>query len=373
MKLHLLSENLQKKLSYVNKGISSRTQLPILSNLLLQTVNGKLKISSTDLEIGITVEVSANIEEEGGITIPAKTFTELINSLPSGKVSLITKENSLEVESQKTKSTFQTISEEEFPKLYKEKGQKVLILKKENISNDFPIVIFAASIDSGRPALSGILMKKEGDSFSLVATDGYRLSLKKINLNIIKTKDKDWFEKPLLIPARVIREVVSMKDQDEDIDVYVSKESNQILFEQNGTILVGRLIDADYPPYQKIIPSSFLTSAVFDREDMQKAVKICSIFARETANIIRFSLKKDKIIVSANTPSVGENKVEFDAKIDGEEAEIAFNAKYLMDLLSNLSAEELVFEMSGSLNAGVFKLKDDPSFLHLIMPIKVSE
>ncbi|RJQ38435.1 DNA polymerase III subunit beta [Candidatus Microgenomates bacterium] len=372
MKVHLLSENLQKKLVFLNKGVSTKSQLPVLLNLLIKTVNGKLQISSTDLEIGIQVEIPANIEIEGGITVPAKTFSELVNSLPQGKITLEKEGNVLTVSTLKIKSTFPTISEEEFPKLYEEKGEKLIILKKETLNKDFLSVIFAAASDMGRPALSGVLMKREEGGFSLVATDGYRLSLKEINdKSLKKAEDKEDQEKTLLIPARIFREVISLKDDGEEVNVYVSYKNNQILFEQNETIMVGRLIDAEYPMYEKIIPSSFLTSITFDREEMQKAVKICSIFARETANIIKFTLKKDSIIVSANTPSVGDNKVEVEAKLTGEENEIAFNARYLLDILSNMDSEDIIFEMTGPLNSGVFKIKDDSSFLHLIMPIRV--
>lgn len=372
MKVNLLLENLQGKLFFVNRAVSTKTQLPILSNILLKTGNGKLFINSTDLEIGIQTEIPANVDEEGGITIPAKTFFELINSLPLGKATLQTEGNSLRVITQKTKNSFQTISEDEFPKLYQEKGEKALVIKKEILEKDFGMVVFAAAADVGRPALSGVLIQKEGDGFSLVATDGYRLSFKKINLQFLKKK-KDGAEDLLLIPARVFREAISLKEQEEDIEVYISEKSNQIIFEQNGTILVGRLIDAEYPNYKKIIPSNHSTSAVFDREELQKAVKICSIFARETANIIKLSFKKDKIIVSANALSTGDNSVEVEAKLEGEENEIAFNARYLLDLLSNVQEDEMVFEMTGPLNPGVFKIKNDSSFLHLIMPIRVQE
>lgn len=373
MKLSILTENLQKKSLFISRAISTRTQLPILSNILLLTKKGKLQISSTDLEIGIQVEISANIEEEGGITVPAKSFLDLINSLPIGKLTLETEGETLKVLTAKTKSTFQTIAKEEFPKLYEEKGDKIFTIQKKSLQKDFSMVIFAAAQDSSRPALSGVLLKKDNKTLTLVATDGFRLSHKKINLDLAKKTQNLELEKPLLIPARVFREIISLKDEEGEAEVYVSKKSNQIIFEEDGTILVGRLIEADYPNYEKIIPANFTTSVVFDKEELQKAVKICSIFARETANIIKILIKKDLMIVCANTQSIGDNKVEIEAKLTGEENEIAFNARYLLDLLGNVEEEDLIFEMTGPLNPGVFKLKEDPTFLHLIMPIRVQE
>ena len=164
---------------------------------------------------------------------------------------------------------------------------------------------------------------------------------------------------------------MSIKEDEGDVTISVSEKTNQIIFTQGETILVGRLIEAEYPPFEKILPTEHSTSAVFEREGLLNAVKICSVFARDTANIVKLSFGKNKIIVSANTPSVGENKADVEAKIEGEENEIAFNARYLLDLLGNVNEEELIFEMTGPLNPGVFKIKDNPYFLHLIMPIRV--
>ena len=180
------------------------------------------------------------------------------------------------------------------------------------------------------------------------------------------------FEKPLLIQARVLREVMSIKNEEQEVvKINVLEKSNQILFDQKDTIIVGRLIEAQFPNYEKIIPQDASTKAIFDRKDLEKAVKMCAIFAREAANIVRFSLKKDSITVSANAPQTGENTVEVEAKITGEENEIAFNVRYLLDLFANIDEEEMVFEMTSPTSPGVFKVKDDPSFLHLIMPIRV--
>lgn len=367
MKITILTSNLQNKLSFINHAISVKSQLPILLNILLETQKEKLKISSTDLEVGIEIYIPATIEEEGSITIPAKTFIELINSITEDKISLETEKETLKVISKKTKSVFQTIKSDEFPKLYKEKGEKVAVLQGGDIHKDFTSIIFAASQDTTRPALSGVLVKNEEGGFLLVATDGYRLSLKHH-----KTTDTDVnSEKPLIIPARVFKELLAIKEEGKEIDVYVSEESSQVLFEQGETLLVGRLIEATFPNYEKIIPTDFSTNVLFDRTEMQKAVKICSIFARDSANIIKLALQKDKIVVSSQSPSIGENTVTVDATLKGEENEIAFNARYLQDVLANLEDNELIFEMTGPLNPGVFKIKDDASFLHLIMPVRV--
>lgn len=380
MKVSLLSENLQKKILFVNHAISSRTQLPILLNFLITAKKGKLSISATDLEVGIIAEIPAKIEKEGSITVPAKTLTELMGTIILDKITLEVQGDGLVLIGENTKTIFQTAPADDFPKLYEEKGKPVLSLKKETIARDFSKVVFAASPDSERPALSGVLIKEEsspaGEGFILVATDGYRLSLKKHALkNVKKNPPAGGTKEPisLLVPSRVIKELIQMeKDEDGgDITMYASAEKNQIIFSQNDTTLIGRLIGAEFPNYEKIIPQDSSTKTVFQREDMQRAIKAGYVFARQTAGIVKISIKKNKIIVSANAPSVGQNTIEVDAKTIGEENDIAFNARYILDFLSNTTSEEISFEMTGPLNPGVFREEEDPSFLHLIMPIRV--
>jgi DNA polymerase-3 subunit beta len=367
MKVTLLTANLQKKLSFLNHAISAKNQLPVLLNILIEANGETITVSSTDLEIGIEIKIPATIDEEGAITVPAKTFTELLNSLSEESVTLHTTDNKLEVVTKKTNSIFQTISADEFPSLFEEKGEKIAVLETEDIQKDFSSVVFSASQDTTRPALSGVLVRREDEGFLLVATDGYRLSLKHY-----KTSEKgDGANSSYIIPARVFKELLAMKEEKGEILMYVASGKNQVLFEQGTTVLVGRLIEAEFPNFEKIIPSDFSVNVTFERDEMQKAVKICSIFARDAANIIKFSLRKDQIIVSSQSPALGENTVTVDAKLHGEENEIAFNARYLIDLFSNTDMEEMVFEMTGPLNPGVFKAKNDQSYLHLIMPIRV--
>lgn len=367
MKVTVLANNLQGKLSFLNHAVSVKSQLPVLLNILIETETDALRISSTDLEIGIEVTIPAEVIEAGGITVPAKTFIELINSLGPDSITLQTVNNTLEVISKRTKSVFQTIAKEEFPSLYEQKGEKIAELEDKAVHKDFSSVVFAASQDTTRPALSGVLVRREEEGFLLVATDGYRLSLKHYKLSDNGTPANNSF----IVPARVFKELAAIKDSDGTVGMYVSQGSNQVLFEQGKTVLVGRLIEAEFPNYEKIIPSDFSVNVSFDREEMQKAVKICSIFARDAANIIKLSLRKDQIIVSSQSPSLGENTVTVDAKLNGEENEIAFNARYLIDVFANIEEKDIVFEMTGPLNPGVFKVANDESFLHLIMPIRV--
>ncbi len=374
MKVSLLSENLQKKLLYTYHAISSRSQLPILLNFLIEVKEGRVSISATDLEIGIITDITAKVDEEGSVAVPAKTFVELMGTISSGKINLETVGEGLVLTGEKTKTVFQTTPVDDFPKLYGDKGRQAMVLKKEKIEKDFSKVVFAASPDSERPALSGILIKEEKNGFLLVATDGYRLSLKKNALqNAVRGKGEGGVS--VIVPARVVRELIQMEKgvETEDVRVYIAKEKNQIIFSQNDTTLIGRLIEAEFPNYEKIIPTDFSTKTTFEGEGFQRAIKAGYVFARQTAGIIKVSIEKDRVLVSANAPSVGENQIEVEAKTTGEENEIAFNARYLLDFLSNSTSETISFEMTGPLNPGVFRETDDPSYMHLIMPIRVQQ
>jgi DNA polymerase-3 subunit beta len=367
MKVQILTPNLQSKLSFLNKAVSPKSQLPVLQNILIEAKGDKIKLSTTDLEIGIEAYCPAKIETEGETTVPAKLFTELINSLTDEVLTLTAEENTLEVQTKRTKSKFQTISSEEFPKLYEEKGEVLSTLSGKDIKHEFSSVVFAASADTTRPALSGVLVRKEPEGFLLVATDGYRLSLRHYKTTENKASESESF----IIPARVFRELLAFKDESKEITMYVSQKNNQVIFEQDDTILVGRLIEAEFPNFAKIIPSDFSVSVAFERDELLKAVKICSVFARDSANIIKLALSSDHITVSSGSSAIGENSVKVDAKLSGEENEIAFNARYLLDVLSNIEEKELAFDMIGPLNPGVFKIQGNESYLHMIMPIRV--
>ncbi len=367
MKVTILTSNLQSKLSFVNHAISQKNQLPILLNVLLETTEEGIRIKATDLEIGIEVIVPGKVEEAGATTVPAKIFSELLSSISDDSITLETKKETLEIVSKRTKSVLQTIDGAEFPKLYDKKGEMIAVLQEKDIQKDLSLVVFSASQDIARPALSGVLVKKEREGFLLVATDGYRLSLKHYKTQSEYNEESTSF----IVPARVFRELMSLKEEKQEISMYISQESSQILFEQGNTILMGRLIEAEFPNFEKRIPHDFSVSITFDREELFKAVKICSIFAKDAANIIKLSFKKDHITVSSQSSSVGENSVDVESILTGEDNEIAFNSRYLLDVLGNVEDKQMVFEMTGPLNPGVFKLQGNVSFLHLIMPIRV--
>lgn len=366
MKATFLLENLLGKISLLNHAISLRPPLPILSGFLLEAGKGKIKISATDLETGISTEIPASVDIEGRVVVPAKPFSEILSTLSEEKIEVEKKDGALTISGKRTKTTLLCLDEGEFPKLFDEKGESIMTIKKDTAQKELGRVVFAAALDAGRPAFSGVLIKKDGDKIVVVATDSHRLSLSRSVS--IKTKSTV----PVLVSAKTIRAAISQKDM-EDVEVFFHEKNNQVVFTLGDTVLVGRTIEAEFPDFEKIIPDGFESKAEFQREEFLQALKTTSVFARDNANIVKISLGKDKLTVFAKSQSLGENTVEVAARTTGEENEIAFNARYLIELFQNVDDEEMVFEMQGPLNPGVFKIANDPNFIHLVMPIRIKD
>jgi len=370
MKVQILQENLNKGLTIASRSISSKAQLPILGNVLIKTDKNRLQISATNLETGITLWLGAKVEEEGEITIPAKVFSEVIASLPAGKIDLSEKENILNLSSDGYKASFNGISASEFPKLPTYSSDNLISLPSEKILEAINQVAFAAATDEGRPVLTGVLFKLQGKELSLVATDGYRLSLKTVELeNTVKE------ELSLLLPAKTLLEVGRIIGEESGetkiIQMGFTKDQNQVVFVFPESTLFSRVIEGEFPDYTKIIPQGATTKAQIDKESFNKAVKVVSIFARDSSNIIKLKLAKNLLEMSANSPQVGENINSIEQKLEGEESEIAFNFRFLLGFLSAISSPEVSLETTGPLNPGVFKGVGDNSFLHIIMPVRL--
>lgn len=368
MRAVFLSDNLKDHLSFLNQAVSQRATLPILANILIETKKGKLVFSATDLEIGTSVEIPASVEEEGATTVPAKTFADLVSNITDDKITIDLKNGNLSLSSKKVKTVFQTTPSEDFPKLYEEKGEEVASLPRETIEKELRSVVFAASQDQSRPVFSGVLIKREKEGLLMVATDAHRLSLR--TSRALKMKNGKGTRGDMIVSGRAIRALLGGKEGG-DVSAFISDKNNQVVFSQGERILVGRLLEGEYPAYEKIIPQDHSLKTEFDRKEMEEALKISQIFARESANIVKFSITKDKIVVSSSG-GLGQNSVDVEASTVGEENEIAFNARYVLELLGNIDSERVSFEMSGPLNPGVFKT-EGAAFLHLIMPIRVKE
>lgn len=366
MIIQILQENLLKALSQTGRIVPQRPQLPVLQNILLATEEGRLKIIASNLETTEIVWAGAKVEKEGELCVPSRLLTELVASLSQDSVFLSSNETSLVVKSQGVTATIPGVSAKEFPAVPKAKEKTKSTIPKAEICEKISKVSFAAATDEGRPLLTGVRIKKDNGGVVFAATDGYRLS-------VAKSAMKLGFDADLVVPGRALSEVVKVSSEDKNGKeiTLAQTEDGQLVFGVGDIEIHTRLIDGEYPNFEKIIPRTFTTRALIDKEKLTRAVKSAAVFARDNANIIRFHLDNQTLLVSAHTPQVGENNIELDAKIDGEGGEIAFNSRFLLDFLNNYVEDELLFEMTGSLNPGVFKPVKDESYLHIIMPVRV--
>lgn len=371
MKASCLQENLNKGLNIVSRVVSSKAQIPVLNNILIASDQNRLKLSAANLETGINFWIGAKIEEEGALTVPARPLVELVTSLPAGKVDLEAAAELLKISAGFYKASLNGLPASEFPPLGVSHKNKPLSFSAAFFGQAISQVAFAAAQDEGRPVLTGVKWVKDKEGLSLAATDGYRLSFKKTSL------EADLLGEELIVPARALLEVAHISQEKEEggeeerLSMFFSPGENQVSFSLKDAEIITRLIEGEFPDFSKIIPQGFATKVTLEKEALLKATKIASIFARDSANIVKWQIEKDKVIFSANSPQVGENSSEVEAKVEGEKGEIAFNFRFLLDFLGGVKSEEIIFETSGPLNPGVFRPADDKSFLHIIMPVRV--
>jgi DNA polymerase-3 subunit beta len=367
MKVILLQENFQKAVNQASKIINQKNQLAILSNLLLETTETDLIICSTNLETSLVIKIPAKIEEKGKICVPAKTLQEIVYSLKPEKITLEQKNHILEIICDQSRVKINSLSAKEYPNIPREElGQKKGKLSAAELLKICRQVAFAASIDESRPVLTGVIIKEDEKGTEAAATDGYRLSQKKMKTNL-------GLKEEVIIPARSIIEFSRMIEPETSLDLIIDKKKNQIIFKNDQVQLISRLLEGEFPSFSKIIPGSLTTEISLDKENFLQALKIASVFARESANIIKFRTKNQKLKISANAPQVGENETELEAEIKGEEAEIAFNYRFVQDFLNSINEDQLIIKISGSLSPAIFQPLKDHSYLHIIMPVRLQQ
>lgn len=366
MDLEVLQENLSKSLLITSRFVSSRAQLPVLANILLSASKTKLTLSATNLETSVSISLGAKIKEDGDLTIPAKNLSEIIGNLAIGNIHLSSEKESLKITGSGFNGRVSGMNASDFPKVPQSiKKEESIDLSKTELLNSLPQVSFAASTDEARPVLTGILFILSKKSLSLVATDGFRLSKKTISL------EKSGKETKIVIPKNILLEVAREGGERESVLLDVKDKEKQVVFGLDNLILSSRVLEGLYPDFEKIIPKSSTVKVRVDREELLRAVKLASVFARDSANIVKIKIMKDSIKLFAESSQVGNQETVVDAKVDGELNEILFNYKFLEDFLRAVVGEEILMEFNNAASPGVFTDPKDPNFLHLIMPVKI--
>jgi DNA polymerase-3 subunit beta len=364
MKISILQEHLNKALVRANRVISTKTQMPILQNVFVEA-SSEIKITAMSLEMTEIAILPGKVTKEGGVCVPAKLFLDFVSTLPQEPVEISLEEGGISLSCGGSSAVIPTVGKEEFPPVSSVAGEKKNIEGKQ-LLEAISSVVFSAATDDSRPILTGVCIVPTDDETTLVATDGYRLSVSKISGAFS-------FEEKKIIPARALSELVRIVGEEKEqkgIDLFETDEK-QVAFRIGDTTLITRPIDGEYPNYEKIIPKTHTTSVIVQKTALMRAVKSAAIFAKDNANIVKLHLDETGITASANTPSVGKNTVLVPVEISGDGGDIAFNSRFLLDFFSHAENEEIIFEMTGSLNPGVFRCGGNDGFLHIIMPVRV--
>jgi len=368
MKFSFLQENLSKGLQTIMHAIPAKSSLPILSNVLIETDKGRIKLSATNLETAITTHVGASIEEEGSITVPARLLKDFISNLSPGTISASVKDEILIVNSKSTKSKFNGSSAKDFPELPSfPKNAKGLSIDPGLLNNVVGVVAFASGIDTSRPIFTGIYMDYSKEKLTITSTDGFRLSEKNIK---IKGEINDF---KVVIPAKTLLEVAKIFSiSSEPIEFALNQDENLGLFKAEDTLIATRVLDGDYPDYKKIIPTEHIVKANFSTLEFTEAVRLTDIFAKEGNSTIKVRLDPEgKIKITSLSEETGQHESNLNAEVEGELVEIAFNSKYLLDFLGNVKSENIEFKSNGNLSPCTFIPDGIKDFIHIIMPMQI--
>ncbi|MDO8488096.1 MAG: DNA polymerase III subunit beta [bacterium] len=367
MKATVSQSDLARGLSQVSRALSSRVQLPVLNNVLVEAVKGGVTLSATNLEIGIRTHIGGKVTAEGALTVPARSWTEFVTSLSGDNLELEDNEMKLKVKAGKYQATFSGVDASEFPVLpvHGSAGQAISSQLLGQIASQ---VAYAAATDESRPVLTGIKFQRSGDNLAVVATDGFRLSRKLIPLD----PKLAGLITDLILPARTISEVARIASESKEDQVTIESviKNNQVIFSCAGTDLISRVLEGNYPDVEKIIPSDLPVEAILDRQEFTRSLKAASIFARENNNIVRFKITDAKFNISAQAAQAGESEIEIEAETTGE-GEIAFNYKFVADVLGSLTSERVRLQVKDHLSPGVFRPEKDDSLLALVMPVRI--
>ncbi|MEJ2560496.1 MAG: DNA polymerase III subunit beta [Anaerolineae bacterium] len=377
MKISCLQENLAKGLSIVGRAVASRSTLPVLSNVMLATDSGRLKLSATNLELGINCWVGAKVTEEGATTVPARLLTDFVNSLPPEQIDLelAVRTQTLNARCARFEANIKGIDAQEFPIIpTADDGEHAIRLEPEALRQIIDQVVFAAATDESRPILTGVLARFEGDRLTMAAADGFRLSVR--GAPLAQPVDETI---EVIIPGRALGELARISaDQEDWVEVVITPARNQILFHLQDIDLVSQLIEGRFPDYRQIIPSGYTTRTVLDTSGFLKVARVSHLFARDAANIVRLEvapgdeLMPGHITLAATSAELGDNVGQLDASIEGDPLEIAFNAKYLIDVLSVMDTAQVALETSSASSPGVLRPIGDDDFVHVIMPMHLS-
>ena len=373
MKVSVLQENLAYGLGIVSRAVSSRSTLPVLSNILLATDEGRLRLSATNLELGITCWIGAKIEEEWSTTVPSRTFNDMVSTLSGQTVdlSLTVRTQTLNVLSGTSNTNIKCIDAQEFPPMLAADISDGIQLNVVDLREMIQQVVFAASSDEARPVLTGVMVKVEGNTVTMSAADGFRLSRRRLELSSPVSQDF-----AAIIPGRALSELARVAgDADQVVTMSLPKDRNQVIFNLKNIELISQLIEGTYPNVEQVIPKSHTTRTIVSTAAFLKACKQAEIFAREGTHIARINiipggdLQPGKVEISGQSEETGFNQTDVEASIEGSALLIAFNVRFLREVLEIIKTPNVVLETTADNSPGLIKPAGEQDFLHVIMPM----
>jgi DNA polymerase-3 subunit beta len=373
MRVTVLQENLAHGLSIVSRAVSPRSTLPVLANVLVATDEGRLRLSATNLELGITCWIGAKIAEEGSTTVPARTFTDLVGTLPSDQVemSLNVRNQKLNIRCASSNTDINGIDSQEFPPMPVPDLAEGIEINVTQLKEMIQQVVFAASSDEARPVLTGVLMTVNGNLLTLQAADGFRLSIRKAELSTA-------LPRPIkaIIPARALAELARIaSDGENTVTMVLPQGRGQVIFHMKDVELVSQLIEGSYPDLEQVMPRSHQTRTVISTPAILKACKQAEIFAREGSHIARIQITPGEnnqpgtVEISGQSEETGFNQTVIDANIEGKSLLIAFNVRFLREVLDVIKTPNVILETNIETTPGVFRPAGEDNFLHVIMPM----
>jgi DNA polymerase III subunit beta len=364
MKFSVTKEKLLECLQQVQNVVSTRTTLPILSNVLLQANGKEVRLTTTDLDVGVRGSFEADVEKEGATTLPARRLFTIIRELPSSEIQFdIDGKNAASIRSGQSFFKILGLPEEEFPPLPKFDDSKVVTIRQKDLRDGLRKTSYAISTDETRYVLNGVLFSFKDNKLTLVATDGRRLAMLDIDLEFPRSHEAD-----IIIPTKAVTELQRLLTDDGDVRVSVG--SGQIAFDLNNALLVSKLIEGNYPNYRQVIPGEMKERVTLERETFLNSLRRVSLLASDKSNSIKLNFTKNNIDITANTPEVGEAKESLPVAYKGREFSIAFNPEFLMAPLRNLSEDEIFLDLIDEMSPGVIKIQSP--FLYVLMPMRIS-
>jgi DNA polymerase-3 subunit beta len=373
MKLSCTQENLNKGLNIVGRAVATRTTLPITNNVLLATDDGRLKLVATNLEMAITCWLGAKIEEEGTITVPARLLTEFVSSLPNEtiNVQLSPQTKTLGLKCARFEARISGVDAKDFPPIPSVDDGVKPTVEVEALRQGINQVVFAAATEESRPVLTGVSARFENESLVLAAADGFRLAVYELPITTAVSQKTE-----VIIPAHTLAELNRLiADQEEPVDITLNPNKSQVLFHLQNINLVSQLIQGTFPNYSQLIPQSYTTRVIVNISDFLQATRTASIFARDGSGIVRLMVtpggeaSPGKLSVSARSEEIGDDVGEIDATVEGDESKIAFNGKYLTDVLSVLHESQVALEITNASSPGLIRPVGTDNYTHVIMPM----